>query len=77
MFIIKICQLFMLKLAFGALACELFTIKSLAHCLGDKTGFVLRCFVSVYQRNLAHLHRRALKMLESHGQFDFDNFADF
>ena len=74
MFKIKICQLFTgLKLAFDALACEL---KCLVHYLGDKIGFLLRCFVSVSQRNLVHLHRRALKLLESQGQFDYDNFAD-
>ena len=51
-------------------------LNSLAHCLGKQIGFVLRCFVSVSQRNFVHLHRRALKKLENQGQFDFDNFAD-
>ena len=51
-------------------------LNCLAHCLGDKIGIVLRCSVSVSQRDLVHLHRRAMKMLESQVQFDFNNFAD-
>ena len=51
-------------------------LNCLVYCVGDIIVFVLCCFVSVSQNSLVHLHRRALKMLENRGQFDFDNFAD-